>query len=133
MRHIALLMLLIGFATTAARADVSVEKWHVWYGSPATPELRAEFTDFWVPTDDGTYKFSSGIKLSGPGSDPNARITADVTVIRHDQVLDIRWETHDPRLGKSWFVAPSRRLAITSFDKFEGHLTGGDNIYGQKE
>ena len=130
MRHIALLMLLVGFAVTTAHADVSVAKWHVWYGSPKTPEIRDEFTEFWVPTSDGTHKFTSGINHS---SDPNDKLTADVTVTRRGQVLNISWQTHSSRLGKSWFVAPSHPLTITSDSKFEGHLTGGDNIYGQKE
>jgi hypothetical protein len=130
MRHIALLMLLIGFAATTARADVSVEKWQVWYGSPKTPDVRDEFTDFFVPTSDGTHKFTSVIKQS---SDPNDKLTADVTVTRHGDILNIRWEAHSSRSGKSWPVAPSHPVTITSDSKFEGHLTGGDDIHGQKE
>jgi hypothetical protein len=131
MRHIALLMLLTGIVTTTAHADVPVEKWHVWYASFKKVERKADFAAFWVPVSDGTYQFTTAINLSGPGADPNAKITADVTVTRHGQILDVGWETHDA--GKSWYVKARDPLTITPANKFEGHLDGGDTLYGQKE
>jgi hypothetical protein len=133
MRHIALLMLLIGAAATAAHADVPVEKWHVWYTSAKTPPRKVEFAEFFVPTGDGTYKFKTGLTESGPGTDPNAGITADVTVTRHGQELDVSWETHDPHAGKSWPAKPTGPVTILPANKFQAHLVGGDNFYGQKE
>lgn len=133
MRQIALLMLLIGVATTTARADVAVEKWHVWYTNAKSAEYKADFDSFAIPTSDGTHKFSTGITESKPGAKPIDKITADVTVVRHGQTLDISWETHDPSARKSWGVKTSGPITIMSANKFEGHLVGGDPIYGMKE
>jgi hypothetical protein len=133
MRPIALLMLLIGVATTAAHADVPVEKWHVWYTSAKVALRKVDFNGFWIPSSDGTYKLNTGLTESGPGANPKANITADVTVTRRGQVLDISWETHDVAAGKSWRAGPTGPITITPASKFEGHLVGGDSFYGQKE
>lgn len=131
MKQIALLLLLIGVAATTARAEVSVEKWHVYYTSAKSAARKADFAEFWIPARDGTFKFTTGISVTGPGADPKAKITADVTVARRGQELEISWETHDQRAGKSWNVKPNP-VSITSTNKFEGRLPGGDLLYGEK-